>query len=143
MIGYRRAVTIVVLACRDLMTASRLEGSDGLDVRRASSADRAIELALDAAAGPGTATVVVDLTAFPELPERLHGVEFAVRPAIVAFAPHVQEHLLDEAREHADVVVPRGAVVKSLATHVRRARDRARDGFRPDVDNGAETEETP
>lgn len=114
------------------MTASRLEGADGLDVRRASSEERAVEL-LEAVGGDAVA--VVDLTAFPDLPNRLRTVGSGAPAAIVAFAPHVQEHLLEEARSHADLAVPRGSVVKALGTQVRRALELARDERRPDVDN--------
>ncbi len=122
----------IVLACRDLMTASRLEGADGLDVRRMSSEARVVDALRDAGS---EVVVVVDLTAFPDLPERLRRADSPPVAAIVAFAPHVQEHLLDAARAHADVVVPRGAVVKGLRMQVERALQRARDECRPDVDN--------
>lgn len=121
------------------MTASRLDGGDELEVRRASSAQRAVEL-LEDAGGEGVA--VVDLTAFPELPAQLREASAPPVAGIVAFAPHVQESLLEQARAHADLAVPRGAVVKSLELQVRRAVERARDERRPDVDNEGMSEES-
>jgi hypothetical protein len=97
------------------MTASRLEGADGLEVVRCSSVER-LEEAFSA--NPG-AVLVVDLTAVPELPEAYAQDDF-LTGAIIAFAPHVREDLLDAARPHSDLVVPRGAVVKRLDTVVRR-----------------------
>lgn len=109
--------TPVLLACRDLMTASRLELAEGVDVRRFGDLDSLLQAVLERP----DAVVVVDLTAFAEAPGAIRGGVGGDRVAIVAFAPHVHDELLDVAREHADLVVPRGAVMKSLALQVRRA----------------------
>lgn len=112
---------LVVLACADLMTASRLDAVPGLDVRTARTATRALELV--AAAG-GDAVLVVDLATVGELGELLGGDDAPEVAGIVAFAPHVQVERLEAARAWADVVAPRGATVRALADQVARAVDR-------------------
>lgn len=112
-------MTAVLLACRDLMTSSRLELVADLDVRRFADEERLLaELAQDP-----SAVVVVDLAAFPELPRLLRERDTPVG-GIVAFAPHIHEALLDQARPFADVVAPRGAAANGLARLVAQARER-------------------
>ena len=111
----------VVLASRDLMTTSRLELVEGLDVAVVGS-DGAIDAAL--AARPD-ATLVVDLPAFPALLERLAGADALPTHGIVAYAPHIHEELLDTARPYAQLVAPRGATMRALRDQVDRVRLRA------------------
>ena len=104
-------MTDVVVACSDLMTASRFESSDAR-VQRCSTEDRALEAVV---ASPGC-TCVIDLLAFPDLAERLHEMRKTGPPArILGFAPHVHEELLEAARQWCDSVYPRGAMVKNFA----------------------------
>jgi hypothetical protein len=110
----------VFLACRDLMTSSRLELLEGVNVRRFGDVER-LEAAL--LEDPG-AFVVVDLPAFPDLPERLARADAPRSAGVVAFAPHIHEELLERAREHADLVAPRGATVRSLAAQLDRVAQR-------------------
>lgn len=119
----------VLLICRDLMTASRLELADGVRVTRAPTGDRALELA--AADGARYVAVVdlattADLSIMPDL---------AISPGIVAtlaFAPHVRTDLLTAARPNADRVVARGAVMQDLRGQVERAVRARRDAQPPD-----------
>lgn len=108
-------MTVAVLACADLMTASRM-GAEGVELVRCSTEARVLEAL---AINPG-AVVVVDLQGFAGLPARLRelGVDVA---GIVAFAPHVQEAALEAARPYADVVAPRGAAVSKLGRLIERA----------------------
>jgi len=119
---------LVLLACRDLMTASRLEPHPVLRVRRLSSEDRVREAVAEA---DEPFVVVIDLSAFPDLPSRLREQNPRGLAGVVAFAPHVQEELLEAARGDADVVAPRGAVVKALERHVERAIERRQDAQPP------------
>jgi hypothetical protein len=104
------------------MTASRLEGTEGLDVRRISSEARLFDQ-FESIESSESVVVVIDLTAFPNVPERLLEEDFREH-AIIAFAPHVQEELLEAARPSVDLALPRGAVVKRLRTQVERAIER-------------------
>jgi hypothetical protein len=118
------------------MTASRLELSEGVDVVRITDP----ETLLARVERSPDAVVTVDLTAYPELPAAVRAAVGGQRIAVLAFAPHVQEQLLEGAREHADLVVPRGAVMRSLAAQAARAAER-RGNMRRDMgDNGAEKE---
>ena len=110
----------VLLACRDLMTSSRLELAEGVDVTTFGSADRLLEALADAP----DAVVVVDLTGFADLPPRLRAADAPQHAGIVAFAPHIHEDVLDAARRDADLVAPRGAVANGLRALVERARAR-------------------
>lgn len=107
------STTTVLLACTDLMTASRLDAAQ-VDVRTCRD-EQALLGALREQPG---AIVVVDLQGFPHLPQRLREEGFS--GPIAAFAPHVREDLLEQARSHADEVLPRGAVVKRFPDLVER-----------------------
>jgi hypothetical protein len=110
----------VLLACRDLMTASRLELLEGVDVRRFSTVER-LE---DALRDDPSAFVVIDLPAYPDLPQRLAGEGALPTAGVIAFAPHVHEELMDAARPYVDLVAPRGATVRSLAAQLERVAAR-------------------
>lgn len=112
----------VVLASRDLMTTSRLELVDGLDVVVART-DDAVDAALVTRAD---ATLVVDLPAFPDLLARLAEAGQLPSHGVIAFAPHIHEDLLDTARPFAQLVAPRGATMRALRDQVDRARLRAK-----------------
>lgn len=114
-------MSLILLACSDLMTASRIEAGAGLaEVRTVRSA---VAL-LDAVRGNSDAVVAIDLTAFPDLVSDLRADGAPPCAGIVAFAPHVHTELLDAARDVADVVAPRGAAVRSITALADRARDR-------------------
>lgn len=112
----------VVLACRDLMTSSRLELVEGLDVVVVGT-DAAID---DALVARPDATLVVDLPAFPDLLARLAAAGTLPTGGSIAFAPHVHEDLLDTARPFAQLVAPRGATMRALRDQVDRVRVRAK-----------------
>lgn len=120
----RGIMDVVLLACSDLMTTSRLAG-DGLELRRCGGLDAVVR----GLAEHPAAAVVIDLQSYPDLPRELHELSTAdpsISPrGVVAFAPHVRAELLEAARPWSDVVVSRGAVIKRLAALVDRARARA------------------
>lgn len=106
--GYYVRVPHVVVACPDLMTASRFS-AENVDVTVGRTDAQALEHV-----ERGATTCLVDLAAFPDLPRQLrelHG--GTVR--IVGFAPHVQMDVLEAGKEFCDLVVPRGAAVKRFA----------------------------
>jgi hypothetical protein len=90
------------------MTSSRIEVAGGGAVASCSTADRAIDALR--AIGP-TAHLVVDLTAFPELPASIRSQSLPCA-SIVGFAPHVREELLEAAAATCDEVLARGAVAR-------------------------------
>lgn len=104
----------VVLACRDLMTVSRL-AAEGVSVHRRSSDDAVVEALLE---HPG-ALCVVDLTAFPDLPRRLREHVTLAGARVVGFAPHVHVKLLEAQRAWCDETLPRGAIVSRFERVVR------------------------
>lgn len=103
-------MTDVVLACRDLMTASRLSLPTA-EVRRCG---REEQVRGELEQYP-EAVVIVDLGAFPSLPEQVR--TWGFRGRMVGFAPHVERELLEAARPWCDEVVPRGSVVKHFARY--------------------------
>ena len=118
--GTVASMYVILLACRDLMVASRLELQADVEVRRIGDPE-----SLFAALNERPhSVVVVDLMAFPSLPAELASEHAPSCAAVIAFAPHVHVDLLEEARPFADLVVPRGAVVKSLTSQVDRALER-------------------
>jgi hypothetical protein len=115
------------LACTDLLTASRFVDEPGLSVRTLRSQGPA-----DAAAAALPGVWLVDLSAFPNLPRvlrELHG----EATWTIGFAPHVAEAVLEAGRQWCDVVVVRGAVVRSYGSLVREgaAELERRAGERP------------
>jgi hypothetical protein len=98
-----------ILACSDLMTSSRIELQSGVPLRRIARRDAVVEALREAPA----VAVVVDLTAFPDLPADLRN--RGHEGAIIGFAPHVRTDLIEAAAPHCNQVLPRGAVARKLA----------------------------
>jgi hypothetical protein len=59
--------------------------------------------------------IVIDLTAFPDLPKQLREAGSTARLRIVGFAPHVRVELPEAGAETCDEVLPRGAVARAVA----------------------------
>lgn len=95
----------VVLACSDLMTASRFGDPrvELISCRNAQSAHAAV-------AAHAGALVLVDLQSMPDLAQELRDAGHA--GTIVGFAPHVQVELLEAAEPWCDQTLPRGAAIK-------------------------------
>jgi hypothetical protein len=98
----------VLVACPDLMTSSRFSG-EGIDVVVAGRIEK-----VWATFEQGVDVVLIDLPSFPELAEQMRGRVGAEGPAILGFAPHVHEGLLEAAKAWCDRVYPRGAIVSGF-----------------------------
>ena len=107
----------ILLLSRDLLLPSRARGAaeqEGLELFTLSSAEQLIERLKT----PGTELVLVDLTC-----PGISPVEIAEaigkqqpRPRLVGFGPHVQEHLLESARDAGfDQVLGNGEFTSQLA----------------------------
>src|SRR5665647_467502 len=112
----------VIVACADLMTASRFQTSGAdVDLVTTRSPDAAMAALAAVVAAEGQVTgevsdlvVVVDLATCAEVPGRvreLYGNDLVV----LGFAPHVQVDLLEAGRATCTRVLPRGSVVKRFA----------------------------
>lgn len=115
----------VIVACADLMTASRFQTS-GADVdlvttRSPDAAMAAIAEHQRLAVEAGSAlVVVVDLATCAEVPARVREL-YGTALVVLGFAPHVQVELLEAGRASCTRVLPRGSVVKRFAQVITEA----------------------
>lgn len=101
---------MILVACADLMTASRFS-ANSYAVMVCRSEARLLEN-LGGTEDSTIAYVLVDLAGFADLPRKIRDFAGENAPRIVGFAPHVREDLLGAGREVCDEVVVRGAAVK-------------------------------
>lgn len=107
----------ILLLSRDLLLPSRARGAaeqEGLELSTLSSAEQLIEQLKT----PGTRLVLVDLTCPGISPGEIAEAagKYQPRPRLVGFGPHVQEQLLESARDAGfDQVLGNGEFTSQLA----------------------------
>ena len=93
--------------------------TDLMDRSKIQSAIAGVTFTRDPSAAAGAEVVIVDLASFGEVVAAIHAAEPDAR--IVAFGPHVDDELLQQARaDGADTVMPRSQFFRDPTTALAR-----------------------